>query len=159
MVDFEFPESMDDLLYFTNRKLPDGTRIIAWVERQTCAECGEADMGKPINEKTGKPKIRSSKYVCPECGHEEPKKQHEENCDIQIQYTNPEGTEKKTTTTKYKRRTWHGMKAFVFHNEFTDERFGITKRLKTRKEQKEKKRRKKKRKEAAKKRREAREDN
>ncbi|MFT4250264.1 MAG: hypothetical protein ACMXYD_02805 [Candidatus Woesearchaeota archaeon] len=134
MVQFEFPDSMDDLLYFTNRKLPDGTKIIAYVERKTCPECGKAQMGKPINEKTGRPKIRSPIYTCPECGYEEKKQAHEDSCEVTIQYTNPEGTEMKTTTASYKRKTWKGMKAIVFHNDFLDERYGITNRMKTKKD-------------------------
>ena len=136
MVDFEFPESMDELLYFTNRKLPNGTKIIAYVERKICPECGKEQMGKPINEKTGKTKTRAKVYVCPSCGYEEPKQEHEESCELQIQYTNPEGTKLKKTTSPYKRRTWRGMKAFIFHNEFLDERYGITKRLKVKKKKK-----------------------
>lgn len=139
MVDFDYPESMDDLLYFTNRKLPNGTKIIAYVERKRCPECGEADMGKPINEKTGRPKTRSKTYECPECGYEESKKEHEKSLELQIQYTNPEATKLKKTTSPYERRTWRGMKAFIFHNEFLDERYGITKRLKIKKDKKKKK--------------------
>ena len=136
MVEFEFPESMDELLYFTNRKLPDGTKIIAYVERKTCPKCKKAPMGKPINEKTGNPKTRSPIYTCPECGYEEKKTAHEESCELQIQYTNPQGTQLKKATSPYKRRTWKGMKAFVFENEFLGEKYGITKRLKTKKEKK-----------------------
>lgn len=139
MVDFEYPETMDELLYFTNRRLPDGTKILAVVERKDCPECGKEKMGKPINEKTGKVKTRAKEYVCPNCGHEEPKKAHEESLELDIQYTNSEQTEVKRTKTPYKRRTWKGMKSFVFENEFTGERMGITKRLKTKKKKKKKK--------------------
>jgi predicted RNA-binding Zn-ribbon protein involved in translation (DUF1610 family) len=138
MVEFEFPDSIDDILNFTNRKLPDGTKIVAYVPRQICPECKKADMGKPINEKTGRPKIRSKTYECPECGYEEPKQSHEDSCEVIVQYTNPEGTELKKTTASYERKTWRGMKSIIFHNEFLDERFGITKRMKTKKDKKKK---------------------
>lgn len=132
----DIPESMDELLYFTNRKLPSGMRIIAWVERMECPECGKDTMGKPINEKTGKVKTRSKTYECPACGYEEEKKEHEDKLTLQVRYTDDTGKNWKSTTTPYKRRTWQGMKAYVFINEFTGEKQGITKRLKLKSEKK-----------------------
>ncbi len=126
----ELPQSMDECLYFTNRKLEDGTCIIAFVRRKECPACHKGQMGKPVNEKTGRPKTRSQVYVCPACGHEEEKKAHEESCMLEIEYTDPEGKQRKQTSVPYKRRTWKGVPSFVFHDEFTDTDVGITKKLK-----------------------------
>jgi len=60
------PESMDECIYFTRRKFDtnDG-KIIAWVYRKDCPQCGEK-MGKPIDDKTGKAKVRAE--ACSGCG-------------------------------------------------------------------------------------------
>lgn len=125
----DIPESVDNLLYFTNRKLPDGTRLFAWVEKVDCPACGKGLMGKPIKS-DGKVKMRASTYECPECGHEEKKTVHEEARTLEVRYSNPEGKEWKSSSTPYKRKTWKGVKAFVFTNEFTGEKLGITKKMK-----------------------------
>ena len=62
------PGSMDELIYFTNRSVGDGN-VMCWVYKGPCPQCGEGMMGKPKDEKTGKPKIRAKEYVCPECGN------------------------------------------------------------------------------------------
>jgi predicted RNA-binding Zn-ribbon protein involved in translation (DUF1610 family) len=126
----QLPESMDEVLYFTNRKLEDGTRIIAFTRKKECPECQKALMGKPLDPKTKRPKVRSTTYECPECGYQEPKKAHEEEREVEIEYTNPEGTEKKHAKTPYTRKTWKGVPAFVFENEFTGEKMGVTKKMK-----------------------------
>ena len=63
------PESMDELVYYTNRDLDNGGEAVCWVRRGKCPKCGKGMMGKPRNPKTGKAKIRASEYVCPECGN------------------------------------------------------------------------------------------
>ncbi len=133
----DIPQSMDDLLYFSNRKLPDGVRIIAWVEKISCPACGDALMGKPVDEKTGKVKIRAAEFVCPACGHTEPKAAHLKKLSMQVRYTDTTGKNWKAATTEYKLRTWKGMKAYVFENEFTNEKMGVTKRLKMKGDPKE----------------------
>ena len=61
------PESMDECIYFTRRKFDTNNgKIIAWVYKKNCPECGEK-MGKPLDEKTGRPKIRADTYECPAC--------------------------------------------------------------------------------------------
>ncbi len=128
---FKFPDNIDECLYFTNRKLEDGTKILAFVTKKICPSCGKGKMGKPKDPKTGKIKIRSTEYICPSCGFSEGKKEHEESLSMEVQYTNPEGTELKTTYIPYKRKTWKKVPAFVFFNEFINEKVGITKRLKS----------------------------
>ncbi|MCA9478721.1 MAG: hypothetical protein KC535_06235, partial [Nanoarchaeota archaeon] len=59
----ELPENMDSLSYFTRRKA-DNWKAIAWVEKGTCPSCNKGLMEKPKDPKTGKPKIRSTEYIC-----------------------------------------------------------------------------------------------
>lgn len=132
----QIPESMDECLYFTNRRLPDGTKILAWVRKKQCPACGNALMGKPLDAKTGRPKVRATVYACPGCGHEESKKDHEADLQVEVEYSNPEGTETKNATTPYKRKTFQGIPSFVFENEFTGEKTGITKKMKAKKAKK-----------------------
>jgi len=94
-------------------------------------------MGKPVDPKTGKVKVRSTNFVCPNCGREESKAVHEKKLVMQIRYTNQTGKEWKSATTEYKLKTWQGMKAYVFVNEFTGEKMGVTKRLKMKGDPKE----------------------
>ena len=82
------PSSMDELVYFTNRKVGDGN-VMAWVYRNECPKCGKAKMGKPKDEKTGKPKIRAKEYVCPECSNTVEKEEYEETLMCEIKYTCP----------------------------------------------------------------------
>ena len=62
------PNSMEECVYFTRRAVGNG-KAVAWVFKEDCPECGKAKMGKPVNEKTGKAKIRATEYVCPACNH------------------------------------------------------------------------------------------
>ncbi|MBD3355022.1 hypothetical protein GF361_03480, partial [Candidatus Woesearchaeota archaeon] len=108
------PESMDECFYFTNRKikLDDGEgSIIAWVYKPKCPKCKKGIMGKPINEKTGKVKIRAKEYVCPECGYTVLKDELEPTLELEIQYKCPFCGDEGEATTEYNRRTWKGVKA------------------------------------------------
>ena len=82
------PESMDQLIYLTNRTLGEG-KIMAWVCRQDCPKCRKAKMGKPLDPKTKKPKIRAKDYECPACGHSEEKEAYEDTLTCDILYTCP----------------------------------------------------------------------
>ncbi len=77
------PESMDDLVYFTDRDTAGGP-VRMWVFRKECPECGKM-MGKPKDAK-GKVKIRASEYVC-ECGHTEQKAEYEDSLIASAEYT------------------------------------------------------------------------
>jgi len=128
------PESMEECFYFTNRKITIDDKeghAIAWVYKPTCPECGKAKLGKPINEKTGKVKRRAKKYVCLECGYEIDIKEIKPTLDLEIEYTCPFCKHKGETKIKYdKRKTWYGVKAYVFKCENCGERIGITKKMK-----------------------------
>ena len=125
------PTSMDDLVYFTNRVHDiDGgkAKIKAWVYRKECPSCGKAKMGKPVNK--GKVKVRSPEYVCPECGYTEEKKEHEDTLTVEVQYTCPYCGHSGEATTPYTRKTWNGVKAYVFVCDSCGKKIGITKKMK-----------------------------
>ena len=82
------PESIDECIYFTRRTIGNG-KITAWVFKEKCSKCNEGLMGKPKDPKTGKAKIRSTEYVCLNCGHVEEKKEYEEKLTVNIKYTCP----------------------------------------------------------------------
>lgn len=131
------PESMDECVYFTNRTLEDGKgSVIAWVRRVDCPECGKGKMGKPVDPKTGKVKSRSDIYVCPECGHEEPKAEFEPTLTVEIEYKCPHCGDEGEATTEYKRKSFQGVPAYVFKCNKCGEKIGITKKMKAPKKKK-----------------------
>ncbi len=87
-------------------------------------------MGKPVNPKTGKVKSRADIYVCPECGHEVNSKEFDETLKVEIQYTCPFCGKSGEATTEYKRKSYKGVKAYVFVCEHCGEKIGITKKMK-----------------------------
>ena len=123
------PQSMDELMYFSRRTVMDG-RVVAWVFKPQCPECGDDRLEKPTNPKTGKKKTRSSKFVCETCGYEEKKKKTEERATVNIHYICPHCEHEGDTTTKYDRRTYLGKKAFVFKCDECWQEIPITKRVK-----------------------------
>jgi predicted RNA-binding Zn-ribbon protein involved in translation (DUF1610 family) len=129
------PEAPDECLYFTRRSLDDEGSAIAWVYKIDCPECGKAKMGKPVDEKTGKVKIRAKEYICPECGHTEEKVAHEETCTMEVIYKCPGCGEEGEATTQFKRKSFtlpNGKKApaYVFECGKCGRKIGITKRMK-----------------------------
>jgi len=125
----QLPDSMEDLIYWTMRKIGDG-KVTAWVEKSMCSACGKGLMGKPINEKTGKVKIRAKEYVCSECGHTEEKKEHEEQLMCNILYVCPFCKHEGETQILFKRKTYMGQKSLVFECEECKEKLPITKKMK-----------------------------
>jgi len=123
------PESMNECVYFTRRKIGDG-KAMAWVLKQDCPECGKAKMGKPVDEKTGKPKIRAKEYVCPECKHTVEKKEYEETLMCGINYTCPACKKDGSIEVPFVRKSFQGVKAVVFKCEHCGEKIGITKKMK-----------------------------
>jgi len=133
----EFPESMDECIYFTRRKTEEDGTIVAWSKKITCPDCGEAKMGKPVEK--GKIKIRAKTYVCPGCGHEEEKHEHEDKLVVEVQYTCPHCSHSGETKIPYKRKKWKGVDAQVFVCDGCGEKIGITKKMKKPKPPKKKK--------------------
>ena len=123
------PESMDQLVYFTNRNV-NGGHVMAWVYKGQCPKCKKGLMGKPKDEKTGKVKIRSTEYVCPDCGYSVEKADYEPTLEVEIKYSCPKCKHEGETATQYKRKTYQGMKAIVFKCDKCGEKIPITKKLK-----------------------------
>jgi len=82
------PTSVEDCIYFTQRTFDNG-KVKAWVYKGKCPECGKGIMGKPKDEKTGRPKIRAKEYQCPKCKYIVEKEKYESSLMAQIKYICP----------------------------------------------------------------------
>ena len=131
---------MKELVYFTQRiLLPDGKAKV-WVFKEKCPKCGKAFMSKPIDPKTGKPKIRAKEYVCPECGYTVEKEEYEDSLTANIEYICPNCKKKGAKQVPFKRKKItvvnpdSGKKArvdaIVFECEFCGHKINITKKMK-----------------------------
>jgi uncharacterized CHY-type Zn-finger protein len=127
------PESMEQLVYHTLRSNEKGS-IRAWVYKGKCPECGKGLMGKPVDAKTGKPKIRSKEYVCPECAHQAEKVEYEETLECEIQYTCPECGAKGEATEPFKWKTFQGIKSIKFVCDKCKAKLAVTKKMKEKKD-------------------------
>ncbi|MBN2142166.1 hypothetical protein JW711_02450 [Candidatus Woesearchaeota archaeon] len=125
------PNSMDECIYFTRRAFDNNGKAIAWVKKKPCPKCAKASMGKPLDPKTKRPKIRADTYECPECHFSEPKQEHEESLTVEVIYTCPFCGHKGDATTPYKRVSWDGVKAYVFICEACKKKIGLTKKMKS----------------------------
>lgn len=127
------PESMDECIYFTRRVFDNNGKAIAWVYRKKCPKCGKATMGKPLDPKTKRPKIRADTFECPSCGFSEPRQQHEESLNVEVMYTCPYCGNKGEATTQYKRKLLDGVQAYVFECDKCKKKIGLTKKMKSKK--------------------------
>lgn len=132
------PEDMNELVYFTRRSTEDGT-LRAWVFREICPKCKKAMMGKPLDPKTGKPKIREKEYICPACKHVVPAQEYEDTLTINIDYTCGGCKKAGQVAVPFKRKTFMGAKAVVFECQSCKKKIPITKKMKAVKEKKSKK--------------------
>lgn len=129
------PESMEDILYFTNRVIDSG-KIKAWVHKAKCSKCEKGIMGKPVVK--GKVKIRANEYVCDSCGYTEEKTEHEDKLDLEVKYTCPHCSNEGETTIKYKKKTFEGVPSYIFVCEKCNKKIGISKKMKKSKKSKKK---------------------
>jgi len=127
------PESMDDLVYFTNRTLDNDGKIRAWVYKQDCPKCGKARMGKPKDEKTGKPKIRAKEYTCEACGHTVEKTEYEETLTAETAYTCPECNKEGVDSIPFKRKKVDKIETLQFTCEHCGAKLNVTKKMKEKK--------------------------
>ena len=97
------PKSMDECIYFTNRLFENG-KIKSWVFRGKCPKCGKGIMGKPKDEKTGRPKIRAKEYICPECKYAVDCGEYEDTLNINIEYICPHCQHSDELQTSFKRK-------------------------------------------------------
>ncbi|MBW2974838.1 hypothetical protein KY366_03905 [Candidatus Woesearchaeota archaeon] len=123
------PESMQELVYFTNRTLEEGKgNIKAWVYKKACPQCSKAKMGKPVDK--GKVKIRAAEYRCPDCGFTEEKKAHEESLNLEAKYLCPSCGKEGESTAPYKRRSFMGVQAYVVECCNCGAKIPLTKKMK-----------------------------
>ena len=124
----EVPESMDELVYFTNRSLDSG-KVMLWIRRQDCPSCGKAKMGKPVG-KDGKVKIRAKEYVCPGCGYTVEKSAYEETLPAEALYTCPSCGKKGEHSGPFKWKSIQGVKTYQFQCEHCGGNIDVTKKMK-----------------------------
>lgn len=127
------PESMEELVYFTNRELDEGGQVQCWVRRSECPECGEGLMGKPRDKKTGSVKVRARTYVCPECGFTMEKKEYEETLTAEAKYTCPHCGKEGESTTLFKRKKIKGVDTLRMKCEHCGGNIDVTKKMASKK--------------------------
>ena len=129
------PESMDTLSYFTRRKMGDG-RAIAWVQKGECPQCKKGMMEKPKDPKTGKPKIRSTEYVCTNCDNSEAKAEWEATLTANVIYTCPHCTKDGEASVPFKRKNIAGVPTLRIACDHCGGNIDITKKMKEPKKKK-----------------------
>ncbi|MGM5483643.1 MAG: hypothetical protein ACQER9_01855 [Nanobdellota archaeon] len=130
------PKSMKEVYYHTLRKFPEGGKVRAWAYRKLCPECEKGYLGKPVNNKTGKVKIRSKEMVCDNCGYETSKEEAEEGVQLEAIYTCPSCGKEGESKAPYKRKTYHGVPAYIVVCEHCGYKIALTKKLKEPKKKK-----------------------
>ena len=98
------PQSMDECVYFSNRILGEKGKARVWVFREKCPKCNEGLMGKPLDAKTGRPKIRTKEFQCPKCKYSLPQEEYEDSLNANIQYTCPHCQNKDELQISFKRQ-------------------------------------------------------
>ena len=126
----ETDAEIEKLVYYTQRKIRPNGHAAAWVYRQKCPKCGKGLMGKPRDEKTGKVKIRSPDYICPDCGHAVEKKAYEESLTANIEYKCPKCRNEGEIQIPYKRKNFQGVPSLLFDCPKCGEKIAITKKMK-----------------------------
>ncbi len=122
------PESMDDVIYFTRRKVPE-FQAVCWVFKKECPKCGKGMMGKPKGN-DGKVKIRAQEYVCPECSHALEKKEYEESLQANVQYTCFKCRNSGEMQVPFKRKNIDGVQTLRVKCSKCGENVDITKKMK-----------------------------
>ncbi len=125
------PNSMDDLIYWTNRSIDKG-KVMVWVPRQSCPKCQKATMGKPVGEE-GNVKIRAKEYVCPACKYTVEKIQYEESLTANALYTCPSCQYKGEYVGPFKRKNIEGVLTFRFPCGKCSKNIDVTKKMKGKK--------------------------
>ena len=123
------PESMEELVYFTNRTIGDGKAKV-WVFCMDCPKCEKGQMRKPFDEKTGKFKTRADIYVCTDCGNEMSKQDVESDLTANAHYICPECKHEGEAQFPFKRKNYKGVKALVFDCESCNAKIPVTKKMK-----------------------------
>ena len=137
MMEIREPENMDELVYFSRRKTPEG-RVVAWAFREACPKCKKELMTKPKDSKTGRPKIRAKEYVCGACNYEVPADEYEDTLELCVDYTCGACNHEGKTKVPFKRKTYMGVKSFLFECGSCKTKIPITKKMKEPKKKKAK---------------------
>lgn len=124
------PESMDELVYFTNRSIGNGSARV-WVFKQACPKCKKALMGKPVVG--GKVKIRAKEYVCPSCSYTVEKQAFEETLTASAEYTCPSCGSAGETQAPFKRRNIEGIPTLRLQCQKCQANIDVTKKMKEKK--------------------------
>ncbi len=124
------PESMEELVYFTNRTIGEGNngKVICWVPRQKCTKCGKAFMGKPVDKK-GSVKIRAKEYECPACHYTVEKQAYEDSLTACVTYKCPACFKNGETETSFKRKNINGVPTLRVLCQYCKTPIDITKKL------------------------------
>ncbi|MBS3109850.1 hypothetical protein J4227_04960 [Candidatus Woesearchaeota archaeon] len=124
----KFPDSVDDLIYFTRRAVGDG-KVVCWVYKQKCPKCKKELMGKPRDE-SGKVRIRAKEYTCPACKYTLEKKEYEESLTAEAQYTCPECKKPGEAEAQFKRKKIEGVETLRFRCGHCSANIDVTKKMK-----------------------------
>jgi DNA-directed RNA polymerase subunit RPC12/RpoP len=130
------PSEMEELVYYTRRKLGDCGKIICWVEKELCEKCGKGLMEKPKDPKTGRPKIRSTEYVCNHCDNNEEKVEYESKLEAKAKYTCPHCNKEGDAVGPYKRKTIAGVSTLRLQCQHCGGNLDVTKKMKEPKKKK-----------------------
>ncbi len=132
------PESMDELVYFTNRTIgADNTgKVRCWVFRQPCEKCKKSLMGKPRDPK-GSIKIRAKEYVCPSCNYTVEKTAYEDTLTACVSYTCPSCKKSGEAEVPFKRKVIEGIPTIRVVCKHCKTNIDITKKMKEKKAGKE----------------------
>src|SRR3989338_9169675 len=122
------PNSMDELVYFTQRTIEPTGKTKVWVFKQMCPKCKKGLMGKPIAK--GKIKSRSTECICPACNYTVNAKEYEDTLTASIEYTCPKCNNIADIQIPYKRKSIQGVKALVFNCAKCNEQILVTKKMK-----------------------------
>ena len=122
------PSSMDECIYFTNRIIDNG-KIMAWVFKKECPKCKKGVMGKPL-KKGNKIDKKADHYVCYSCGYTEGNEQMENSLVLNVEYKCPHCGHEGEATTEYQRKSFYGVKAYIFSCQKCGQKMGITQKLK-----------------------------
>lgn len=133
----QIPDSMDELVYWTNRTIGNG-KVMMWVYKEYCPNCKKAKMTKPVDEK-GNVKSRAKEYLCSACGYSIDKKMYEESLTANIIYTCPACQYKGECTGLFKRKNINGILTFRFQCEKCKTHLDVTKKMKEKKAKEAKK--------------------
>ena len=134
MLSIKEPESMEEIIYFTQRAIGAG-KVRCWVFKQDCPKCKGALMGKPVEK--GKIKVRAKNYICPKCNYSVEKQQYEDSLTANIHYVCPSCSFSGYAQIPFKRKMVQGISTLQSSCEKCNTKIDITKKMKIKSEAKD----------------------